>query len=218
MCDAGSSPTSTVATPTWSSSTTETATSSRTLAASAFPSMSVAAIAASLDLFDQLELQLEQAAQVLGDEQEIATPVRKRRCIRFSLGDALLQLGDLITERTDAAARRPDADEVGNEQPDQELALHGRESRRCLGPFAQRRGPFDGERVHRPLPRLAGLLPRAQVTEAREPLRLDVVLALPRPVEEAATSRHSQEIVRARPAATDEAEHFVGKERQLAGT
>src|SRR4051812_49149725 len=45
MCDAGSSPTRTVATPTWSSCATDAATSSRTLAASAFPSMSVAAIA-----------------------------------------------------------------------------------------------------------------------------------------------------------------------------
>src|SRR3954469_10460787 len=44
MCDAGSSPTSTVARPTWPSSATSRATSSRTLAASALPSIMVAAI------------------------------------------------------------------------------------------------------------------------------------------------------------------------------
>src|SRR3954454_24892118 len=44
MRDAGSSPTSTVARPTWPSSATSRATSSRTLAASAFPSIMVAAI------------------------------------------------------------------------------------------------------------------------------------------------------------------------------
>src|SRR5438094_532272 len=44
MCDAGSSPTSTVASPTWPSSATSRATSSRTLAASALPSIMVAAI------------------------------------------------------------------------------------------------------------------------------------------------------------------------------
>src|SRR5581483_10133473 len=43
MCDAGSSPTRTVASPTWPSSATEAATSSRTFAPSALPSMIVAA-------------------------------------------------------------------------------------------------------------------------------------------------------------------------------
>src|SRR5581483_12387479 len=42
MCDAGSSPTRTVARPTWPSSATEAATSSRTFAPSALPSMIVA--------------------------------------------------------------------------------------------------------------------------------------------------------------------------------
>src|ERR1700756_666381 len=42
MCDAGSSPTRTVARPTWPSSATDAATSSRTFAPSALPSMSVA--------------------------------------------------------------------------------------------------------------------------------------------------------------------------------
>src|SRR5579862_7586947 len=43
MCDAGSSPTRTVASPTWPSSATEAATSSRTFAPSALPSIRVAA-------------------------------------------------------------------------------------------------------------------------------------------------------------------------------
>src|SRR5262245_51540580 len=43
MCEAGSSPTSTVARPTWPSSATDAATSSRTFAPSALPSMMVAA-------------------------------------------------------------------------------------------------------------------------------------------------------------------------------
>src|SRR3954452_15615415 len=43
MCDAGSSPTRTVARPTWPRSATLAATSSRTFAASALPSMTVAA-------------------------------------------------------------------------------------------------------------------------------------------------------------------------------
>ena len=48
MCDAGSSPTRTVARPTWPSSATEAATSSRTFAPSALPSMIVAVTAARL--------------------------------------------------------------------------------------------------------------------------------------------------------------------------
>src|SRR4051812_7756341 len=44
MCDAGSSPTSTVASPTWPRSATSRATSARTFAASALPSIMVAAI------------------------------------------------------------------------------------------------------------------------------------------------------------------------------
>src|SRR5690349_589565 len=42
MCEGGSSPTRTVASPTWPSSATDAATSSRTLAPSALPSMIVA--------------------------------------------------------------------------------------------------------------------------------------------------------------------------------
>src|SRR5438105_844993 len=48
MCDAGSSPTSTVARPTWPRSATFAATSSRTFAASALPSIMVADIGLSV--------------------------------------------------------------------------------------------------------------------------------------------------------------------------
>ena len=82
-------------------------------------------------------------------------------------------------------------------------------------PRAQRLEPLVGQRVHGPLARLARLLARLQVAELREPLRLDVVLALPRPVEDAPAPRHLEQVVRAHALAPDEAEDLVGEQAEL---
>src|SRR5262249_32675419 len=73
-----------------------------------------------------------------------------------------------------------------------------------------------GEGVDRALPGLARLCARGEVAELREPLRLDVVLALPGPVEDPAVPRHLQEVVRAGSAVADEAEDLVREEAELA--
>ena len=57
--------------------------------------------------------------------------------------------------------------------------------------------PLVGQRVDGALARLARLLARLQVAELRQPLRLDVVLALARPVEDPAAPGHAQQVVRA---------------------
>ena len=80
---------------------------------------------------------------------------------------------------------------------------------------AQRLEALVGERVDRPLARLAGLLARLEVAELGQPLGLDVVLALARPVEEAVALGHPQQVVRADALAADEAEDLVGEQAEL---
>src|SRR3954454_17975767 len=71
MRDAGSSPTSTVARPTWPSSATSRATSSRTLAASAFPSIMVAAI----------DLSVRENADVLPRKNDPVSIAKRREAL-----------------------------------------------------------------------------------------------------------------------------------------
>src|SRR3954449_1374707 len=71
MCDAGSSPTSTVARPTWPSSATSRATSSRTLVASAFPSIMVAAI----------DLSVRENADVLPRKNDPVSIAKRREAL-----------------------------------------------------------------------------------------------------------------------------------------
>ena len=75
--------------------------------------------------------------------------------------------------------------------------------------------PLLGERVDSALAGLAGFASCLEVAELREPLWLGVVLAFSGPVEHSPPLRHPQEVVRARAAATDEAENLVREEAEF---
>ena len=107
------------------------------------------------------------------------------------------------------------SDEVAEQEPEERVALERREAHRSLRVLAQSLEPLLRERVHRALAGLAGFASCLEVAELREPLWLDVVLALSGPVEHAPPSRHPQEVVRPRAAATDEAEDLVREEAEL---
>ena len=92
------------------------------------------------------------------------------------------EVGDVLSERAEALAHRRLADEVGHEQARERLVLHPRVAHRRARPLPQRLQALVGERVDGALARLARLLARVEVAEARQALGLDVVLALPRPV------------------------------------
>src|SRR5688572_15390868 len=108
--------------------------------------------------------------------------MRKGAGTRLGLVEAVLQIVDLVPERRDTVESRRLADEVGDEEPQKQLALHRDEARGGSGVLAKGVEAFVRERVDRSLARLPRLLPRVQVSEPREPLRLGVVLALAGPV------------------------------------
>ena len=62
-----------------------------------------------------------------------------------------------VAKRGEAFAHGRLADEVRCEQPHKSFVLQTREMDGRSGPVAQRAETFVGERVHRPLPGLAGL-------------------------------------------------------------
>ena len=134
---------------------------------------------------------------------------------RLGLVEPRPQVGDVVAQRPDALARHLLAHEVGDQQPQQRLALDRREGDRRLRPRAQRLEPLVGQRVDRPLARLARLLARLEVAELGQPLGLDVVLAFARPVEDPAAPGHLQQVVRAHALAADEAEDLVREQAEL---
>ena len=94
------------------------------------------------------------------------------------------------------------------------VALNRDEARGAFGRTREgRRGPCR-KRVDSPLAGFPRLLPRVQVAEAREPLRLGVVLALAGPVQDSAAADHPSEVVRRCATAPDEAEDLVREEAQ----
>ena len=102
----------------------------------------LAGLELALDPVDELAVQVEQAAQEPGDEQQVLAPVGERLRARLELVDARRQVGDLVAQRDDARARRRLADEVGDQQAQQQLALDRREVDGRGRPLAQRRrGP-----------------------------------------------------------------------------
>ena len=134
---------------------------------------------------------------------------------RHTLVEPCPKIGEVLPERLEALYRRVLADEVGDQEPQEWIALQGRERRGRLrvgaqGVDALLRQPVDGS-----LSRLARLLLRLEVAEPGEPLRLRVVLALAGPVEHAAATREAEEIVGARTSAPDEAQDLVREEAQV---
>ena len=134
------------------------------------------------------------------------------------LGDSAAHGVEVVAERSHALADDGFADEVGGEKAQERVALERREADRRLRPLAKRVETLVGERVDRALARLARLLARGEVAEPREPLRLDVVLALAGPREEAAAPRDAQEVVRARAAPAHERERLVREEGEFVAT
>jgi hypothetical protein len=52
-----------------------------------------------LDLVDELEVEVEQPAQVLDHEHQVPLPVRQRRSGTDGVVEGLLELGDVLSER-----------------------------------------------------------------------------------------------------------------------
>src|SRR5262249_16242152 len=95
------------------------------------------------------------------------------------------------------------------------VALDRNEADRGVGVVAQRLEPFLGQRVDGALTGLPRLLACLQVSELGQSFRLDVVLALTRPGEEAATPCHPQQVVCACASLPDKAEDLVREQAQL---
>ncbi|HEU0335437.1 MAG TPA: MMPL family transporter, partial [Gaiellaceae bacterium] len=169
-----------------------------------------------LDLVDQVEVQLEQPPQEADHEQQVLAPVRQQHGGRLGVVEPGLQVGDVLAQSGEARTRHVLPDEIGEQQPQQRLALQGRERDGRAGVGAECVEAPIGERVDRPFACLAGLAPRFEVAEPGQPLRLDVVLALARPVEHAPAARHPKQVVRARAPAPDEREDLEREQGQLA--
>ena len=77
-----------------------------------------------LDLVDELEVQIEQPAQEARGQPQGLLAVRERPSARASISSSLaLQVRDVGAQRADALARHRLAHEVGDQQPQQRLAL-----------------------------------------------------------------------------------------------
>src|SRR4051812_46798586 len=161
-------------------------------------------------------MKVEEPAEEAVGEQEILAPVLQRVGSGVGLAEPLAEIGDVVAERADAFARRLLADEVGDQEAEEQLALDRGEKHRRLGVGAQRREALFAQRVDGALARLTRLLASLEVAEPLEPLRLDVVLALAGPREDAITLREAQQVVGARATTADETEDLVREEGQLA--
>jgi osmotically-inducible protein OsmY len=168
-----------------------------------------------LDLVDQVLVQVEQATEKVDRKQQVGGTVRVCTGRLDGLVESCAQVGDVVAEGGEAFARHLLADKVANQQAQESVTLHRSDRDGSARIIPERVQTLVGERVHRALPRLARFLAGLQVAELREPLRLDVVLALAGPIEHAAAPGHAQQVVRTRSAAADETEDLVGKERQL---
>ena len=107
-------------------------------------------------------------------------------------------------------------EDIAEEEPEQPLVAQLEDHVLAVGqPLVQHTLALRRQRVDGPLARAAGLLARLQVAQLGQPLRLDVVLALARAVEDAAALGHPQQVVRAGAGAADEAEDLVREEAEL---
>jgi hypothetical protein len=103
-------------------------------------------------------VQLEKSPQEPDDEQQVLLAVGQ--LLRRPLGvvEPPADVADLVTKRSDALAGGGLADQVGDQQPLQEIALQRREAGGRTRIFAQRLEALVGERVNGALAGLAGSL------------------------------------------------------------
>src|SRR5919198_1452665 len=76
-----------------------------------------------VDLVQELQVEVEQPAQEGRGQHEVPAPVRQRLRTPLALRDSLDEVGDVVAQRRDALARDGLADEIGDQQADEELAL-----------------------------------------------------------------------------------------------
>ena len=168
-----------------------------------------------LDVVDELLVQIEEPAQEAVDEVQVLLAVWQAGSPAVARVHPLAQVGDLGAQGLQAGARHLLPHQVGDEQAQERVALERRDGDRRPRVGAQRSQPLVGERVDGALAGLARLLARVQVTEAGQPLRFGVVLALARPGQHATALGQAQQVVGARALAADEAEDLVREEGQV---
>src|SRR6266511_3443107 len=86
---------------------------------------------ATLDLLYELEVQVEQPAEELRDEQEVAVPVRERVGTGLHGVELSRELGDVVSERAEALARGLVPHQVGDQETEKRLALERSEAEGC---------------------------------------------------------------------------------------
>ena len=136
------------------------------------------------------------------------------RCF-LAFVESFFQVGDVVAKGHEAGSGGRLSDEVAEEESEERIALEWREAHWCLRVLVESVEPLLGERVNGAFAGLARFASCLEVAELREPLWLDVVLAFSGPVEHPPLSRHPQEVVRARAAATDEAENLVREQTEF---
>jgi hypothetical protein len=112
--------------------------------------------------------------------------VWQRRGGRLAGVEALVEVGEVLAQRREGLARDLLPHQVRDQQPQQRLRLQWRDRDRRGRPFAQRVAALIGERVDGARAGAARLLARLEIAQLREPFRLDGILALARPVQDAA--------------------------------
>ena len=106
-----------------------------------------------------------QPAEEVVDEQQVLAAVGEGFGGRGALVEPRDDVLEVLAQRRHARARDLVADEVGDQQAQQQLALERRERHRRRRPVAQRLDALVGERVARPRARAARLLARLEVAE-----------------------------------------------------
>ena len=140
------------------------------------------------------------------DEQQLLAPVGQRLGRLRPLLQPRAKLPEVLAQRAEPprVASSPTRSPISSRSSGSDFTGVNEDGRARVG--AQRLEPLLRERVDRARPRAAGLRARLEVSQLREPLGLDVVLALPGPVEHPPAPRHAQQVVRTGAVAADETE------------
>src|SRR5579862_7503944 len=168
-----------------------------------------------LDLLDQFLVEADQALDEIEAQVQVLLAMRERLRPFGRLGDPRAHVVEVLSQPCKALADGVLADEVGGEQADERIALERREPHRSPRPRTEGIQPLFGQRVDRALPCPPRRLARLEVAELREALRLDVVLALAGPGEEAAPAGDTEQVVGTGSASPHEGEHLVREEGEL---
>ena len=164
-----------------------------------------------LDLVQPLGVRLEDPPAELVVEHEVLRAAGDRgRCV---LGGVELgrDRGDLFTQRPEALQHLVLGDEVSRQQPHDWFVLDPGEAGGLVHPRDKRFAALVGERVVRARPRPAGLRVRCEQPEPFEALGLGVELALSRVPVDPTRPRHTDEVVRARAAPSDQSQDDIGE-------